>query len=40
MDDLVWANAKTQLNLTHILEPIFNKVRLAGRWLVDGCRRG
>ena len=27
MDDLVWTNADTQLNLTHILEPIFKKVR-------------
>lgn len=27
MDDLVWANANSQLNLTHILEPIFHKVQ-------------
>jgi len=27
MDGLVWANANAQLNLTHILEPIFDKVR-------------
>lgn len=27
MDDLVWENADSQLNLTAILQPIFNQVR-------------